>query len=146
MQYKLVDNELDLAECIKLGEAHYNEVEWRFTGLPYTPNLSLFLQLYEAGLLKTVALYNGTRVVGYVMFSISPSLFSSGVNAQEIGLYISPEYRNSGWFKKMLEYALEKVQEEGATSIHVAFKEGMSHRLPTGFVESETFYVKVLGK
>ena len=144
MQCKIVSDKNDILKCIKLGEGHYDEVEKRFTQLPYKPNISLFLQLFENGLLHTVALYDGAKVEGYVMFVMSPSLFSASVNAQEVGLYVSKKYRGSGWFKRMLATAEKELSKKGATSLLLAFKEGMQHKLPEGFREAETFYIKSL--
>lgn len=144
MQCKVVSDKDDILKCIKLGETHYNEVEKRFTGLPFTPKYDLFLELFEKGLLHTIALYDGVEVEGYLMFVTSPSLFSNSVNAQEIGLFVNSKHRGSGWFKRMLELAEEELKTKGATILLLAFKEGMQHRLPQGFKEAETFYIKSL--
>lgn len=145
MQCSLVTDKNDLMKCIRLGKIHYDEVERRFTGLPYKPNISAFLQLFEAGLIQTVALYDGAKVEGYAMFSVSPSLFSKSLVAQEIGMFVNIEHRGSGWFKQMLSKSEKELSKRGVTSMMLAFKEGMSHNLPMEYTESETFYVKVLG-
>jgi len=144
MKCKVVTNSNDVVKCVRLAETHYNEVERKFTGLPYKPKVSLFLQLYEADLLCTVALYDGRVVEGYVMFSITPSLLNDGMNAQEIGLFVMDRHRGSGWFKQMLSMAEEELQKMGASVAALSFKAGLSHALPEGYVETETIFIKSL--
>ena len=144
MQCKVVNDKNDFVKCLKLGEHHYNEVERRFTGLPYKPKLNLFLPLFEGGHIECVALYDGAKVEGYVMVSIMPSLFSDIRQAQEIGLYVSPKYRGEGWFKQMLEVMEAHLSVEGVGALYLAFKKGFAHNLPDRYVEAETYYINVL--
>ena len=144
MQCKVVVAKNDFMKVIKLGEHHYNEVERRFTGLPYKPKISMFLQLFESGLLHCVALYDGAKVEGYVLFSICPSLFSENLIAQELGVFVNRKYRGEGWFKRMLELAEQELTMKGVGTVMLAFKSGMKHSLGEEYVEAETFYAKNL--
>jgi ribosomal protein S18 acetylase RimI-like enzyme len=144
MQCKVVTSKDEYLECINLGRHHYNEVERRFTGLPYEPKYALFTQLFEEGHMSCVALLDGGDVVGYVLVSISPSLFSNSLQAQEIGVYVDSKYRGQGWFKQMLELTESELSKRGVTALMLAFKSGLSHKLPEGYVEAETFHIKKL--
>lgn len=144
MQCKVLIDKNDFAKCVMLGEHQYNEVEKQFSILPFNPKWELLLPFFEQGIVTCIGLFHGAKVVGYVMNIMTPSIMSAHVDAKEIAMYVAPEFRGQGWFKKMLALAEEDLIERGCTSYHIAFKKGHEHMLPEGYVESETFYRKNL--
>lgn len=146
MKCKVVETNNDLVKCIRLGEAHYNEVEKGFTNIPYEPRIGMFLSLFENGNLQCVALYDGAKIEGYVLVSIAPSLLTKGEVAHEVGVYVNPKYRGQGWFNKMLGMLEERLCKRGVNTLMIAFKNGFKHSLPDGYKESETMFIKVLEK
>jgi len=143
MDCRVVLSKEDFLACIKLGESHYNEVEKAFTGAAYAPKLDTLMQLFDMDMVSCVGTYNKEGdVVGYVTSVIVPNMFSDVVQGQEFGMYLDPLYRGQGWFKEMLSVMEEDLYYKGADVMLVTFKKGLAHKLPKGFVEAETSFIK----
>lgn len=119
MLCKVVEGRNDFYKCIKLAKEHYNEVEINTTGLPYNPKEGVLLRAFDDGIIDCVGLYHGAEIVGYVIVITAPSLLCDTTIASELGMYVKPEYRGGGWFKKMLE-VLEGVCQ--ADYLEIKFK------------------------
>lgn len=135
----------DIKDCFSLGELHYEEVEKEFSGLPYQVNMDLLEGMISASLISCVAAFDEEVLIGYVCSSIVPDLISDSVKAQEIGMYVKEEYRGEGVFKSLLDKAEEEFSKRGVYESLIMFKEGYEHKIPKGYVKTETVYRKRLG-
>ena len=135
----------DIKDCFSLGELHYEEVEKEFSGLPYHVNMDLLEAMIASNLISCVGAFEKGCLIGYMCSIVAPDLISNSVKAQEIGMYVTKEYRGEGVFKSLLNKAEEEFSRLGVYESLIMFKEGYEHTVPKGYVKTETVYRKRIG-
>jgi hypothetical protein len=133
-------------ECLKLGEAHYNEVEGKAPRIPYNVDYELAKTLIELGLVVIVTARSGGQLVGYFVNLISKDFFTSRKEAKELGIYVKPEFRGSSVFYRMTKATEKIIADKGVVSMYIMFKEGHDKGLAQklGYEKTETVYQKFL--
>ena len=136
-----------LHECIELGAAQYEEIEGDRVGIEYAPNYKLFDLLHGYGAISLITARKDGELVGYVATLFSEGLFSQGIEAREIGIYVKPECRGSSVFYRMMKEVEKDLKASGVRVHYILFKKGhdkgFAERL--GYQMTETAYQKILG-
>lgn len=146
--YEVVeDNSIEaMRACLRLSEAHYNEVEDKATIVPYNINWPVLEALQAAGALLLVVAKHDGEVVGYFANIINQDIMTSRLVASELAIYVNPTYRGGRLFFKMLKTVEKSLIERGVTTQLITFKAGHNTELPLkcGFSHTETTYQKIL--
>lgn len=137
-----------LAECLRLGKMHYDEVyadkkdkvprnyNWQFLNICLTNHL-----------LHIVTARNDDGVmIGYFANLVSPDMFSTTFVAKELAIFVHPDYRGQGIFEQMLNDMEALLIKNGVTSQMLAFQKGHHEELPLshGYKPREIVYEKIL--
>lgn len=133
-------------ECLKMGEAHYNEVESKSSKIPYNVDYQLAETLIDLGLVVIMTARSEGSLVGYFVSLISKDFFTSRKEAKELGIYIAPDYRGTSLFFKLMKKTEKTLEDKGVKSIYIMFKEGHDKGLGPrlGYEKTETVYQKIL--
>lgn len=138
-----------MAECLRLGKLHYDEVyadkkdkvprnyNWQFLNLCLVNKLMHIITARdESGLL-----------VGYFVNIISPDMLSTTFTARELAIFVHPDHRGSGLFKQMLECVESLLKKNGVTTQYLGFQKGFNEDLPLkfGYKPREIVYEKIVG-
>lgn len=126
-----------LLDIIYLGEAHYYEVEYDVFKKEYEPDVLLYYQLLESGMLQGVVCKLAGEVQGYALFLVHNSINCKATQACSSAIYVRPEFRGMGYAKAMVDY----FQEQSDADVVIAgFKGG---RELSGYKLNESLYIKV---
>lgn len=133
-------------ECLKMGEAHYNEVEDKSSHIPYNVDYELAETLIDLGLVVIVTARSEGQLLGYFVNLISKDFFTSRKEAKELGIYVRPEARGTSVFYRLVKKTEEIIAEKGVKSMYIMFKEGHDIGLAQklGYDKTETVYQKIL--
>jgi GNAT superfamily N-acetyltransferase len=137
-----------LAECLKLGELHYDEVfahkkeqiernyNWQFLKICLDNNLMHIVTARD----------DDNNLIGYFVDLVSPDMFSSTFVAKELAIFVHPDHRGNKLFGQMLNFVEDMLRENGVTSQMLAFQKGFNEELPLafGYRPTEVVYEKVL--
>lgn len=136
-----------LAECLKLGELHYDEVfAHKKDKVERNYNWQFLKLCLDNHLMHIVTAREGKKIVGYFVNLISPDMFSSTFVAKELAIFVHPEYRGHKLFEQMLKYTEEMLVANAVTSQLLAFQKGFNEELPIryGYRPTEIVYEKIL--
>lgn len=135
-------------ECIRLGEAHYEEVEMDKTDIPFNIDWDLVKLYHDAGIITFVTTRVDGDLVGYFGSIISKDLYTSTLSAAELGIYLKPEYRKGTAFIKMLKLIEQILTDKGVKKNLIMFKCGHNENLGErlGYQRTEITYQKFLGE
>ena len=91
-------------------QAHYEELNDK--AFPLKPDWDKYFTLENLGMLRCFACFNGSELVGYAIFLVSPNLhYSSSVWAMEDVYYLAPPYRKGLNGYKWLRFFLGEVEK-----------------------------------
>lgn len=137
-----------LAECLKLGEMHYNEVFAHKLGqVKWNYNWQFLKICLDNGLMHIVTARNDDdELLGYFTDLVSPDMFSSTFVAKELAIFVHPDHRGNKLFGQMLEFIEDLLTKNGVTSQLLAFQKGFNEELPLsfGYRPTEVIYEKIL--
>src|SRR5574337_2086391 len=107
-----------MAECLRLGKLHYDEVfADKKDRVPRNYNWQFLNICLTNGLLHIITARNKQgELVGYFADLVSPDMFSSTFVAKELAIFVHPNHRKGGVFKDMLEYVESLLKKNGVTS------------------------------
>lgn len=95
---------------------HWEEIAGNKDKIKLCPDVSKYISLQEAGVLKNVCAYKDTILVGYSVLFVQPHLhYANDVYAYVDVIYVDPEYRNTS-----VGIRLIKETEEYARSMNVS--------------------------
>lgn len=137
-----------MAECLRLGKLHYDEVyadkkeqiprnyNWQFLNLCLTNKLMHIV----------TARNESDELVGYFVNLVSPDMLSSTFVATDLAIFIHPDCRGSGLFKDLLNFMETMLAKNGVASQMLKFQSGHSDKLPLafGYKLRELVYEKIL--
>lgn len=141
------ENTMEAArEVIPLAAKHYAEVEDKASTVPFNINWNTIEALIEAGILSLVVARVEGLAVGYFANLITEDFMTSQIEAKELALYITPEYRHGKLFIKLMKTTEEVLKSKGIKTQYITFKAGHNTHLPLklGFTHTETTYQKIL--
>lgn len=137
-----------LAECLRLGELHYDEVfAHKLEQVPRNYNWQFLKICLDNGLMHIVTARDDKQeLIAYFVNLVSPDMFSSTFVAKELAIFVHPDHRKSGLFKDMLSTVEQLLINNNVTSQILAFQEGHNDQLPLkfGYRPTERIYEKIL--
>lgn len=137
-----------LAECLRLGELHYDEVfAHKKDKIQRNYNWQFLKICHDNGLMHMVtARDDQNNLIGYFVDLVSPDMFSSTFVAKELAIFVHPDHRGNKLFEQMLQHTENLLRENGVTSQVLAFQKGFNEELPLafGYRPTEIVYEKIL--
>lgn len=112
----------DLEDLLVLMRQYYAE-----DGLPFRRDAARDAM---GGLLDTPeygavwVLRDGLAIVGYLALCMGYSLAFGGRDAFIDEVFVSPEYRNQGFGKQLIEAAIETARASGVQAVHLTVQRG----------------------
>lgn len=138
------------AECIsemkEMYPDHYEELS-RTKQKPLNPIYQTYSKLADAGIIHVIAVRDDGKLIGYLMFMLSPDMHYGGLAAIEDIYYLKPEYRGRMIGSRMFSEFESEARRFGAWKMMVStkvHKDNSSLLERHGMVEHEKIYVKVL--
>ena len=116
--YRDADIQREIGEVLPLIQAHGLEAY----GPEVNVNLASFMLLARNGQLQTYVACEGNKIVGYSLWITSFDLmFAHHTRADEIALYVLPEFRGRPAIK-LMRYAEMRLRDSGYTRLARAAK------------------------
>lgn len=146
--YSLTDVDTILPQIKKLTKAHWDEAGVKLENEELMLDTNMLHSIEALGTLRIIQAVDTSidKIVGYVVFNITQSMFGISLIASSIAFYVSPEYRNLGIAKEMLMFADIHFTQEGVDFIQVGLKNklGSLHGSITdiGYELDELVYLK----
>lgn len=135
-----------IKEGVALGVNHYNEVESKSGDIPYKPNMAMFKELLKQGMFVAVTARKDGEMIGYFLMLVTKDLLTGSPSAQELGIFVSEEYRGSSVFIRMEREMTKILKRRGLKEMRIMFKTGHNTDMPArlGYEETERVYQKFL--
>ena len=138
-----------LEEMKPILQKHYEEVAMYQDKIPLDPDYEKYFALEEMGILHTVTVRDGGKLIGYFLSMVTPNLhYSTTTYAVNDVLYLDEDYRELGVGQKMFAFAEEKLRENGANVITIHMKRALpfdSLCVGMGYDYAERLYTKYIG-
>jgi GNAT superfamily N-acetyltransferase len=115
--YEDVDGFQFVDEFERLFPEHYEElcVTKEF---PYEPDYPAYKRMAEAGMLRCITCRADGKLIGYIIFMVTPHLhYKSCITAIEDLYFVSKEYRKGRVGIKLFQYAEKVLKERGVQRI-----------------------------
>ena len=115
--YEDVDGFQFVDEFERLFPEHYEElcVTKEF---PYEPDYPAYKRMAEAGMLRCITCRADGKLIGYIIFMVTPHLhYKSCMTAIEDLYFVSKEYRKGRVGIKLFQYAEKVLKERGVQRI-----------------------------
>ena len=138
-----------LPELKGLIQDHWEEVAWYKDKIPLSPDYDRYLQMEELGMIHTVTVRYEDELIGYDINFVSPHLhYSSTKYAANDIIFLHPLHRGAGVALGMLNFAEEKLKEEGVSviTIHMKVDNPFKSLMDlAGFKHQEYIYSRYIG-
>lgn len=138
-----------LAECIELGHEQFKEVVGDKGEVKWNLDLKMLKLVCDAGLIHLVtARDEQNEIVAYFCNLINLDLFTGVYKARELAIFVKPDHRKGGLFKKMLDEMEELLICNGVKAQQLVFQKGHNEAMPLkyGYTPLEVAYEKFLGE
>jgi GNAT superfamily N-acetyltransferase len=118
-----------VCEFDELLKTHMTEVnKTQQYGFKCNPNYGAYIKQQESGFLYVLTCRNDTELIGYMVFSIFPSIrYPDCIMSREELCYIKPEFRNRGLGKKLFIETEKLLKEKGANQVVFTTKTYKDH-------------------
>lgn len=125
IRYQTVSVEEMLDQHIDMLKAHFKEAEHSMKDKSLSLDEDLFRKLSGNNMFCVVGAFDSTidKLVGYAAFLIDKSFITNIFGANEIGLYVAPEYRKIGVASTILAVSEVIVKERGVEVMRLALKD-----------------------
>ena len=137
-----------LAMCIGLGHQQFEEVIGDKGEAKWNLDLTMLKMLCDAGLTHLVVVRDEQdKIIGYFCNVINLDLFTKVYKAREVAIFVHPDHRKNGVFKKMLDEMEALLIENGVKAQQLVFQKGHNETMPLkyGYEPLEVAYEKFLG-
>lgn len=105
-------------EIIPLLKEHWREIAF-YQDLPLDPDVDAYNAMEEAGGLRCYTLRMCGELIGYAIYFVRRSLhYKSSLQASQDVLFILPQYRNSRYGLRLIEFADNELREEGVQVVY----------------------------
>lgn len=137
-------------EMAALWPAHWREVALDHDAIPLDPDLELYDQLADSGMLHLLIAREAGRIVGYHVSIVKPHLhYKTSLHAQTDVYYISPEFRQGMTGVRLFKEAEASLVARGVKKMITGTKLSLDmgkifERL--GWRETERTYTKCIGE
>ncbi len=141
----IVETTVDIIfENSHLFESYYNE--GKVATVPdMNPSKDTYLQLEATGMLRSIGVFDGDKMVGFSVFYIAIMPHYSKLATTIESIYIDREYRKYGTGRKLVDKITEISKEAGSVNMFMSAPIDSSlDRVASsfGFVASNTIYIK----
>lgn len=136
-----------MMECLRLGQIHYKEVYAdKEAKVPMKYNWQFLKLCNDNGLIHMVTVRDEGNLVGYFTVLVSPDMLSSTFCAEDIAIFVHPDYRGHGLWSEMLHTMEAILTSNGVTTNLLKFQAGFNETLPVkeGYKLRELVYEKML--
>jgi GNAT superfamily N-acetyltransferase len=128
-------------EFQELFDAHFFEI--------YNKKIQVKKETFNAldasGVLFLLTARDDGKPIGYYACVISPSVYDADIlEAKDVGIYVSEEYRNLGITTEMQDTMDSKLRELGVGSVYVSYPYETSIPLKQGYEMKEIIYGRSL--
>ena len=121
--YQVDDFVANRKELEPLFQLHWEEVARHKDTIKLDVDWDTYGVLEDAGILNTITCRDDSKLIGYIVFVVTPNLhYRQVVEAQDDILFMHPDYRGRGCFIKMLQFAEEFLVEIGAHALYINMK------------------------
>lgn len=112
----------ELLDCVMQLSEYHNTISVNFKGRypsrPYGETLNVFSESLEKGQSRIAVIESGEKVVGFCKVDIN------GKNGKLDYLVVLQEYRQQGFGKQFMEWAMETFRKNNVTRIEVKVVDG----------------------
>lgn len=138
-----------MKDFMQVYEEHGNEVPFMVRGeeIPVELDVEAYQSLEDSGYLTCIVAEVDGNIAGYiVVIAFQPTHHKGKLLGITDAFYVLPEYRNTGVFKQLVDYAETRCREAGILTLLL----GVNHSFPDagvvaakmGYNEFETYYIK----
>lgn len=134
-------------ECGHLLENYWAEADERRESCQLSLDYDSYAQLERAGMLKVFVHKDDEKVVGFVVYIISPCAHTRILKATTEITYVVPGYRGTGVVDDMYATAERYFKATGVTHVFMTLKTEFGHKSlieRAGFKHVENVYFKEL--
>lgn len=136
------------AEMMHLWEAHWEEVGLDHDSIKLAPDVDLYQQYEDAGILHVVTAREAGKVIGYHITIVRPHLhYKNDLHGFTDVYFIHPEHRK-GWVGiRLFKYVEKTLKDRGVkklmtgTKLHLDMGRIFEH---LGWTETERLYTKLI--
>lgn len=125
---------------------HYEELS-RTKQKPLNPMYDVYMSLAKSGNIKVIAVRDEGKLIGYLIFMLSPDLHYGGIIATEDIYYLKREYRGKMIGVRLFGEFEREAKKFGAWKMVVSTKIHSDNAVllkRVGMVDHEKIFVKVL--
>lgn len=137
-----------ISEAWPLIEAHWNEVGSHRDILSLDPDHERYRKLEQIGALHILTARHGKRLVGYFfVLTVQHPRDRGALAGHDDVIYVTPEYRPRFVGARLIEHALERLDNLGCNIVFFrekAWRHGGGYLKRYGFSPHETVWAKVL--
>ena len=128
-------------EFQELFDAHYIEIY----GKPEKVLKTIFAQMEAMGSIYLLTARDDGKPVGYYVMSLSPSIYiPTRMEAKELGIYVTPDYRKQGITTAMQEVMDKALKDKGIHTVYVSYPYESSIPVNKGYTQKEITYERTL--
>jgi GNAT superfamily N-acetyltransferase len=128
-------------EFQELFDTHYIEIYGKKEAVLKT----IFAQMEAMGAIYLLTARDDGKPIGYYAMSLSPSVYiPTRMEAKELGIYVTPEYRKQGITTTMQDVMDETLRKEGVHSVYVSYPYESNIPLNKGYTQKEITYERTL--
>ena len=107
-----------IEEFLPLLAQHRDELATHKHLMVVKPDMEKYRAMEDNGLMTTLALYDGDRIVGYsVIFFFNNLHYADLIYAQNDVLFVHPRYRNGLWGVRLIKRTERIAKQRGAQMI-----------------------------
>jgi GNAT superfamily N-acetyltransferase len=97
-------------------------------GFEFKPEYKKYIKQQESGFLHVLTCRNDAELIGYMVFSVFPSIrYPDCMMSREELCYIKPEFRNKGLGKRLFVETEKLLKEKGANQVVFTTKTYKDH-------------------
>ena len=128
-------------EFQELFDAHYLEIY----GKGRKVERDVFTNLEHADMLLFLVARDDGKAVGYYVMSVSFSVYiPSRVEAKELAIYVSPEYRKQGITTAMQDVMDKALKVKGVSDVYVSYPYESTIPTNRGYKMKEVTYMRTI--
>jgi GNAT superfamily N-acetyltransferase len=146
--YQRETRDTSFKDIIPVLPLHYNELAVNKDAVPLDPDLDLYRQFEELGVLHIFTARSGSELVGYIIGFIRPHIhYKSTLHYFNDIYYVKKEFRNNGVGVKFFQEHEKNLKTLGVKRIVTFTKLHQSHELlfkALGYSPVDKLFTKII--
>lgn len=138
-----------MKDFMQVYEQHGNEVPFMVRGeeIPVELDIDSYQALEDSGYLTCIVAEVDGNIAGYlVVIAYQPTHHKGKLLAVTDAFYVLPEYRNTGVFKQLVDYAEKRCEDAGIVAlllgVNQSFPDAGVVASKMGYNPFETYFIK----